>query len=525
MPDKQIKKTLIILLFASFLVRALLAGLTEMGNDEVYYRLYALYPAWSHFDHPPMVGWVISFFTLNLTFQAEFFLRLGALVFGTISTWVIFLIGKKIKDELTGLYAAFLYTASIYCSVIAGTFIMPDTPQVLFWLLTILFLAGSLPDKNLAKESRRRLLWAGVMMGMALLSKYHSAFLISGALLYVLFFNRRWFSTRELYLSFLIALILFLPVIWWNYQNDFISFTFHEARVDNIRSVIRWDFIGTELAGQFLYNNPVNVVIILFAFFALVKRNDFIRKDYAGLILLISLPLSLTFLIVSFTNRTLPHWTGPAYLGYVLIAAAWLSGLKSSGRVKSLVPVGLKISLGLIIFFVVLGLVQIKSGIIPMDKLGITDPTIQLNGYRQMGKKFKVVAELAEADGDVIEGAPILATNWFPAANFDFYVGMPAHKKVYAIGNLERMHKFFWIDQRLGPLRRHLDMYYIGMSDDHPAPGPELFEIFDSVKCRDTLSITRCNRLIRTVFVYRMYGLKKEIRFDSIHNFIEGRGY
>ena len=38
------------------------------------------------------------------------------------------LIGKKIRNERTGLYAAVLYNTSIYSSIIAGTFILPDSP-------------------------------------------------------------------------------------------------------------------------------------------------------------------------------------------------------------------------------------------------------------------------------------------------------------------------------------------------------------------------------------------------------------
>jgi len=160
--ENQIRRALWILLLASFVVRAGIAGIIELGNDEVYYWTYAKFPALSHFDHPPMVGWIIQLFTLNLLFDSEFFLRLASVVFGTISTYLIFLIGKTIKDSMTGLYASFLFTASFYCFIISGTFIMPDTPQVLFWLLSLLFLLKSLPDKELSKKSRKYLLLSGL---------------------------------------------------------------------------------------------------------------------------------------------------------------------------------------------------------------------------------------------------------------------------------------------------------------------------------------------------------------------------
>ena len=140
-----------------------------------------------------MVGLVIQLFTLNLHLHSEFFIRLGAVIFGSVNTYLIFLIGKKLKDPLTGLYAAFLFTASFYCFVIAGTFIMPDTPQVLFWLLSMYLLILCLPDKTISPHSRMQMLLAGVTIGLALLSKYHSVFLVAGAFLYILLKEMKYF--------------------------------------------------------------------------------------------------------------------------------------------------------------------------------------------------------------------------------------------------------------------------------------------------------------------------------------------
>ena len=92
--EKNINKYLVFLLGVSALIRAVFAAVLEFGNDEVYYWTYALYPDWSHFDHPPMVGWFIQLFSCNLLFTSEFFLRLSSVVFMTLNTYLIYLIGK-----------------------------------------------------------------------------------------------------------------------------------------------------------------------------------------------------------------------------------------------------------------------------------------------------------------------------------------------------------------------------------------------------------------------------------------------
>ena len=132
MPEsKKIKTKLALLLVASALIRALLAGWIELGTDEAYYWTFARFPDWSHYDHPGMVGWVIQLFSLNLLFESEFLLRLSSMLFMTLNTWIVFRIGKELKDDLTGWRAALLYTASIYAFVITGVFILPDTPPPL----------------------------------------------------------------------------------------------------------------------------------------------------------------------------------------------------------------------------------------------------------------------------------------------------------------------------------------------------------------------------------------------------------
>jgi 4-amino-4-deoxy-L-arabinose transferase-like glycosyltransferase len=519
--DKKIERALLVLLLFSFVLRAFVAGFIELGNDEVYYWTYAKFPDLSHFDHPPMVGWVIQLFTLNLRFDHEFFLRLAAVVFGTLNTWLIFLIGRKIKDSLTGFYAALLLTASIYCFIIAGIFIMPDTPQVLFWLLSLWLLADCLPDKELTKTSRIKLLLAGVTVGLALLSKYHSAFLLLGVLLYMLFYNRKWFRAKESYLALLIALALFVPVIIWNYQNSFISFTFQQSRVGYSGMRIRWDYFGTELAGQFLYSNPVNFIIILFAFIAIIRRKKFLERNALRVLLVMSLPLALVFMGFSLYSSTLPHWTGPAYLGLILVAAAWLSGTTGKDTSPKLVPWPLRIALLFQLILITAGFLQINYGVVPLKKNGIDDITMQLQGWRQLGEKFRKVAERDLKQNKMPADAPILTFRWFPAANLDYYVAGPLQKKVYSLGTLTRIHKYYWIDKARGNIPKGTDAYYIALSNDYADPHERYGLLFDSIVAADTLKIYRCRELTWEAYVYRLYGLKNEISFRKVTDFLE----
>lgn len=511
--NRKIYWALGILLVLSAVIRGFVAGFIELGNDEVYYWTYAKFPALSHFDHPPMVGLVIQFFTFNLRFDSEFFLRLGSVVLGTLSTGMMFLIGARIKNPLTGLYAALLYTASFYGFILCGTFILPDTPQVFFWLVTMYCLLQSLPEQQVTRSGRNWLFFAGVTAGLALLSKYHSVFLLGGAFMYTLIYSRRWFTVKESYGAFFMSILLFLPVVFWNIENDFISFTFHESRVGITSSGIQLQYFLTEVVGQIFYNNPVNVAIIIIALFALAGKGNFLDASYRRLILWLSLPLILVFLTFSLFRSTLPHWTGPAYLGLILIAAAYLSephGRKSRLR---LIPIPVVFALAFTMSIIVVAVGQIHYGMFPLQKYKVHDVSLDMYGWKQLGTKFAPIAKWDEEHYLIDPGSPLVTFRWFPAANFDYYVARNLNRSVYAFGELERIHKYFWINKERGNLKRGSDAYYIALSDDYEDPVALYGKMYEMILPSDTICLVRGKDTVRKAFIYRLIDLKQDLIF------------
>lgn len=512
--ERKISVILVILLVFSAVLRGFLAWFSELGYDEVYYWTYAKYPDLSHFDHPPMVGWVIRFFSLDLLLQHEFFLRLGAVVTGTVNTWLIFRIGRLIKNDLTGLYAALMYTASFYASVVCGLFILPDAPQSLVWLLTLLFLLKALPDRDLLKESRWFMLFAGITTGLALLSKYHAAFLIAGTFAYILFHNRRWFSAKETWFAFITALLIFLPVLVWNYRNDFVSFAFHQGRMIPKKELgFTPEFFLLELLGEIGYNNPVNFVLVIASFIAIGKGSRFLPTGYRNLILWLHLPMLVVFLGISLFRPTLPHWTGPAYIGFFLLGAAWLDERLREKKKERLIPYSLRAALAIYAGVLVIATGQVNYGWFNIAKLGITDISLDMYGWRQVGEKVPPVLDEMEKRGLMKENSPLFTFRWFPAANFDYYLCEPTGRTVYAVGYLPRIHKYYWINQLKGDLPKGTDAWFVGLSDDyHDAEGLYVW-MFDSISKPDTVNIMRGGKIARQAYIFRLKGLKEDLKF------------
>lgn len=509
------KNRLWLLLGVSMLARLLIAAFIELGNDEVYYINYALYPDLSHFDHPPMTGWIIQLFSLNLLFESEGFIRLGAVVLGTLNTWLIYLIGKQLKDELTGWYAALLYTVSFYCFIIAGTFMMPDAPQTFFWLVTILFLVKAIKAGPESKISGQLLLLAGLTGGMALLSKYTSVFLFTGAGLYMLIYDRRWLRKWQVYAAVVLAFLFFIPVILWNIRYDFVSFAFHSDRVEMVNNVLRPDLFAIEIAGQVFYNNPVFFSLVIFGFISFFKGHFPDQKAELRLLIVTALPVILLFLGFSLFRRTLPHWTGPAYMTLIPLVALFIRGKTPYGQAGNLITPCIRVAMIVLTIFVTAALLQISQGWFlnkgidakTGNRLGIKDITLDLYGWKQLHDGFATIYSQDTASGYMQKGAIILSQRWFPAANLDYYVARPMGIKLLTLAGLERTHKYAWITQYRGGFEPGMDAYYFSSSYDNSDPNTLYKDYFIRIEKPDTIPVYRNNRLVMYHYVWRLQGL------------------
>ncbi|MBR5663107.1 MAG: glycosyltransferase family 39 protein [Bacteroidales bacterium] len=507
--ENKIEKYLTWLLVISVLVRGFLAAFIEFGNDEVYYWTYAMYPDWSHFDHPGMVGWIMQIFSLNLLFHSEFALRLSSIIFMTLDTFIIYKIGCLVKNKLAGFYAALLYTASFYCFVITGVFIMPDTPLMLFTLLAIWCFV---------KWTRHgtSLLWAGLFTGLALLSKYSAGFIWVGVGIYILLYDRKQLKNKYLYLSILISAVCMLPLLIWNMQNDFISFTFHGDRVSLFGKLQPLDFLA-EIAGELGYNNPINYILIIIALVAFWRGRKYLDETSGRLLLCFALPFIGLFWFFSLTRPILPHWSAPAFTLLLLFPASYFAEKQSVNEGTIRLPKSIIATLSLLIIVLVFGTLEIKTGIIPLrfgeransvQHYGESDFTTTIYGWRSNKDDFQKIREEKIADGEMKESDGMIGLQWFPMANFDYYVANPLGVNMLGIRSIDKIHKYYWINEYRGGLQKGSDYWFLDESSDYYAPERYLEDKFDEIVPCDTIVVDRCGTPAKYVFVYMCKGLK-----------------
>jgi 4-amino-4-deoxy-L-arabinose transferase-like glycosyltransferase len=216
----------------------------------------------NYFDHPPVIALLIRITTLNMLLQQEIFLRCGAVLSAAAGTLLSYSIGKKIKNERTGWFASLLYTCSIYSSIIAGVFIIPDSPQIVFWLLGLRIALNFATDNHNYPTAKTWVIW-GVFTGICIMCKVHGLFLWIGLGLYILSYKRHFLLQRFLYISLFITILIISPILIWNWQNNFVTWNYHSARVAVHATKINIDTFIQGILGQVAYNNPFNILLII----------------------------------------------------------------------------------------------------------------------------------------------------------------------------------------------------------------------------------------------------------------------
>ncbi|MDR1879048.1 MAG: glycosyltransferase family 39 protein [Bacteroidales bacterium] len=488
----------VVLLFCSIIIRAFVGANIELTNDEVYYRLFALFPDFSHFDHPPMTGWLIQLTTLNVLLDSDFFIRLGAIVLGSINLMLVFKIGEQIHGSRAGFTAAFLFCISPYVSLLAGTFILPDAPLLFFWLMS-LRIAVSIFSGEPTKQKSNRLLLLGLCIGCALLSKYTAVFLWTGIGMYIVFFQRCWLKKWQLYLAVVISLICLLPVFYWNMKNDFISFVFHGGRL-SLFSEVCFSCFGRELTGSFLYNNPFLFGMIYYVFFLSLFRKSRM-SNYSRFFYCTGIPLVLMFLFFSLFRSILPHWSAPGYTALIFPVAVFITEKWEKGR-KGL-WIQAKIWGIILLLAAVLFGIQYRYGVLSLKDHDIPDFSIELSAWEKTGEAFSRLSESMEKQGKMQRNAPVIASRWYPAANLDRYVAKPSNRSVLTIGAIEDVHKYAWINPLRGGFSKGMDAWYI--TDDYDFMHPEEISLyFERISRVDTLHILRNGNISKNVYVYQL---------------------
>jgi len=298
-----------ILIFATFLARLVLASALGLGIDESYMVAAGRKLQLSYFDHPP-IAWWMAWAAAHLTgSESPVVVRLPFIALFAVTTFLMYRLTSALFSPEAGLWAAVVLNMAPVFGITSASWVLPDGPLLAALLGAAVCLVAAL-------RSEGRVAWGwwlgtGMCAGLSLCSKYSAVLAIIGAAGFLLTEprSRHWLARPHPYAAGLVASVIFLPVLIWNAENDWVSFLFQAGRAEN-----GFHPFGpiTTLAGAAAFLLPWIWAPLVVCGFLALRRGPSDRERW--LLICLAAPPLIVFAAASLRGNVLFHWTAPGYL-------------------------------------------------------------------------------------------------------------------------------------------------------------------------------------------------------------------
>ncbi len=291
--------------WVSLFVKLVISYFLPLLPDEAYYWIWSHHLQLSYYDHPPMIAWLFAIghwlepFGQAIRFPAVILLHLSLLV------WRRIFIELELSEPALNRFV--LLILFIPYLGFGSLILTPDLPLMLFWPLCLFFFI-----RVTKRENRIDYILLGTSLGLGFLSKYHIVLFLLCAIVY-LTFEKKWNVIRWRFIgwTFLSGLVFSLPVIIWNFNNDFQSFAFQlkhglEAKQWN------WHWPVEYFFGQLFMLLPP------FFYYFIKKRNFKPLKIF----FYFTSTILVFFFFTSFKSSVEMNWTLMAFPVYFAFIAA-----------------------------------------------------------------------------------------------------------------------------------------------------------------------------------------------------------
>ncbi|KAF2514254.1 glycosyltransferase family 39 protein [Flavobacterium foetidum] len=303
----------------------------DLQRDEYLHLDQAHHLAWGYLSVPPVTSWIsyLIFLLGNSVFWIKFFPAL----FGALTLLVVW---KTIEHLKGGFYALTLGALCILfsCLLRLNMLFQPNSLDVLCWTLFYYFLI-----RYFSSEKTKWLFFAAITFAFGFLNKYNIVFLLLGIVPAILLTKQRMiFVKRELYIALIFGLVLMLPNLLWQYNNNFpIVHHMKELSETQLVNVNRIDFLKEQLL--FFIGS---ILVILAGFYALLFYKPFQEFKF------LSFSLVFTLLIFIYFKAKAYYAIG-LYPIYIAFGSVFLSDISEKDRKRFLRPV---VALFPVLFFI-----------------------------------------------------------------------------------------------------------------------------------------------------------------------------
>ncbi len=371
---KENFKTFLLLIILIQLYRffVLLNAQIDLYVDEAYYWGWSQHLDFGYYSKPPMIAWVIALFT-SLCGENEICIKLPALILYPITSIFIYLTAKELFEERTAFWSgvAFLTLPAVSLS---SLIISTDVVLLLFWAMALYFFIKAI-------NSNKNLYWAlaAVAAGAGLLSKYTMIIFLLSVFCFLALDPRyrRHLKNPKLYLTILIAAIIYFPNLVWNAAHQYISFV-HTKQISGIESESHFhitkmlEFLGA----QFLVFGPIFFGVFLWLLWKRPKSMPF------KLLLCFSIPFLAIITLQAFLSKALANWAAPTYVAATILVVAYLLSIQKIRLLLIGIALNILLSLGFYHYHALTHLLDIKL-------TAKNDPYKRVRGYKELAQKLE----------------------------------------------------------------------------------------------------------------------------------------
>lgn len=374
---------------AAFRLLVLLVVPLDLSGDEAYYWEWGRNLDWGYFSKPPGIAWLMALVTKlggNSTFGVRFF----SVLLGTGSLICLFKLAWRIYGPAVAMITAIAFVANP-ANAALNLILTIDAPLVFFWSLALLAFWEFI-QPNASGFKWGSLLFLALVGGM--LSKQMMLVFHPVAILFLaLSKNYRYQLGRPaLWLCLLGSMIAWLPPLWWNFQNDWLTLrhTMHHFESGSIsvgRHIGRFfEFIGSQLG----IITPILFVLLMAVVVGVLWRWQRLA-DRERFLWLFGGPALLVMLCMGLRQRLNPNWPAVFYGSTIILLVGWAANKWSLDakldRWRKAFRPGLKIG---IIFAVAvyIALAALSFGLVHIPG---TDPTARIRGWSQLAGEVDAI--------------------------------------------------------------------------------------------------------------------------------------
>jgi undecaprenyl-diphosphatase len=416
---------ILLILLLILIFKIIYVGHFGLVPDEAYYWEWSREIAFGYYDHPPFIAWLI-FLSREIFGDTLLGVRALTVVCSFFSSFILYLLAKKYLKNILSFIFLIILSNFIILFGIGSLLATPDIPLVLFWSLSIL-----MGYNAIFNNSKISWILLGISCGLGLLSKYTFVLFFISLFIFILFSkeHKKFINNFYLYFSVIIAFVVFLPNIIWNYNNNWCAFKFQLSHGISKNIFFNINTLGDFLAGQIGVLSIFPFILLFIAIIHFLKRN--MHPDILYLISFCMVPFFF-FLLASLQKKVEANWPACAYISGLLITAVYFEKQKCLNNKKIM----FFSFFTLIVSFVVTAIiyVHIIKPFLPLDPKN--DPTFQTRGWKTFAEDINKI----RAKADPLYDIPICTNRYQDISLISFYLS--DHPKGFALNTYSRSNQF-----------------------------------------------------------------------------------